>query len=86
LANQQFGLTKPYFRFTLSIRDVEQLLAQRGIEASREAVPCSVIKFGPFIAANLRRRRSPQTGRWHLDEMVIKLYMARPERLELPAL
>jgi transposase-like protein len=62
-----------YFRFTLSIRDVEELLAQRGIEASREAVRCWVIKFGPQIAANLRRRRSPPTGRWHLDEMVVRI-------------
>ena len=62
-----------YFRFTLSIRDVEELLAQRGIEASREAVRCWVIKFGPHIAANLKRRRSPPTGRWHLDEMVVKI-------------
>lgn len=62
-----------YFRFTLSIRDVEELLAQRGIEASREAVRCWVIKFGPLIAANLRRRRLVPTDRWHLDEMVVKI-------------
>ena len=62
-----------YFRFTLSVRDVEELLAQRGIEVSREAVRCWVIKFGPLIAANLRRRRLPPTGRWHLDEMVVKI-------------
>ncbi len=62
-----------YFRFTLSIRDVEELLAQRGIEVSREAVRCWVIKFGPLIAANLRRRRGPPTGRWHLDEMVVRI-------------
>ena len=62
-----------YFRFTLSIRDVEELLAQRGVEVSREAVRCWVNKFGPLIAANLRRRRSPPTGRWHLDEMVVKI-------------
>jgi putative transposase len=62
-----------YFRFTLSVRDVEELLAQRGIEVSREAVRCWVIKFGPLIAANLRRRRSPPTCRWHLDEMVVKI-------------
>jgi transposase-like protein len=62
-----------YFRFTLSIRDVEELLAQRAIEASREAVRCWVIKFGPLIAANLRRRRSASTGRWHLDERVVKI-------------
>jgi putative transposase len=62
-----------YFRFTLSIRDVEQLLVQRGIEVSREAVRCWVNKFGPLIAANLRRRRLPPTGRWYLDEMVAKI-------------
>src|ERR1022692_4040280 len=62
-----------YFRFTLSIRDVEELLAQRGIEVSREAIRCWVIKFGPLIAANLRRRRCAPTGRWHLDEMVVKI-------------
>ena len=62
-----------YFRFTLSVRDVEELLAQRGIEVSREAVRCWVIKFGPLIAANLRRRRSAPTGRWHLDGMVVKI-------------
>ena len=52
---------------------VEDLLAQRGIEASREAVRCWVIKFGSLIAANLRRRQSPPTGRWHLDEMVVTI-------------
>jgi len=62
-----------YFRFTLSIRDVEELLAQRGIEVSREAVRCWVNKFGPLIAAQIRRRRGPPTGQWHLDEMVVKI-------------
>jgi putative transposase len=62
-----------YFRFTLSIRDVEELLAQRGIELSREAVRCWVLKFGPLIAANLRRRRCSPTGLWHLDEMVVRI-------------
>jgi len=62
-----------YFRFTLSIRDAEELLAQRGIEVSREAVRCWVNKFGPLIAASLRRRKSPPTGRWHLDEMVVRI-------------
>ena len=59
-----------YFRFTLSLRDVEELMAQRGIVVSREAIRCWVNKFGPVIAANLRRRRSHPTGRWHLDESV----------------
>ena len=62
-----------YFRFTLSFRDAEELLAERGIEVSYETVRCWTIKFGPLIAANLRRRRSPPTGRWHLDEMVVRI-------------
>jgi hypothetical protein len=52
-----------YVRFTLSIRDVEELLAQRGVEVSREAIRCWVIKFGPLIAANRRRRRAPPSDR-----------------------
>lgn len=42
-------------------------MAERGIVVSREAIRCRVIKFGPLIAANLRRARSRPTGRWHLD-------------------
>ena len=48
-------------------------MVQRGIEVSREAVPCWVDKFGPLMAANLRRRRGTPTGRWHLDEVVVKI-------------
>ena len=59
-----------YFRFTLSFRDVEELLAQRGIEVSYETIRCWAIKFGPPIARNLRRREGPASPRWHLDEMV----------------
>lgn len=62
-----------YLRFTLSLWDVEEMLAERGFEVSRETVRYWVIKFGPRIAANLRRRRWPPAGRWHLDEMVVKI-------------
>jgi len=61
------------FRFTLSIRDVEEMLAHRGIEVSRETVRCWVKKFDPRMAASLRRRVMPPTGRRHLDEMVVKI-------------
>ena len=62
-----------YYRFTLSFRDVEELLAQRGIEVSYETIRCWTLKFGPQIAANLRRRRCAPTGRWHLDEMYVRV-------------
>ncbi len=47
--------------------------SERGIEVSREAIRCRVIKFGPLNAANLSRRRGPPTGRWHLGEVVVKI-------------
>lgn len=62
-----------YFRFMLSLRDVEELLAQRGIEVSYETIRCWTRKFGQLYAANIRRSRSAPTGRWHLDEMVVKV-------------
>jgi putative transposase len=62
-----------YFRFTLSFRDVEELLAQRGIDVSYETIRFWTIKFGPAIARNLKRRRPAPSGRWHLDDMVVKI-------------
>ena len=60
-----------YARFTLSFRDVEELLAERGLEVSNETVRRWFLKFGNQIAANLRRSRSRPNDRWHLDEIVI---------------
>jgi len=59
-----------YFRFSLSLRDVEELLAQRGIDVSYETIRCWTIKFGPLIARRLKKRRPAPSPRWHLDEMV----------------
>src|ERR687893_2204752 len=62
-----------YLRFTLSYRDVEELLAERGIETSYETVRRWVLKFGPAFTRNLRRLRPRPTDTWHLDEMVVSL-------------
>src|SRR5215204_1733865 len=62
-----------YLRFTLSFRDVEELLAERGVETSYETVRRWVLKFGPSFARNLRRLRPKPTGKWHLDEMVVSI-------------
>lgn len=59
-----------YFRFSLSSRDVEELLAQRGSEVSYEMIRCWTIKFGPLIARRLKKRRGVPSPRWRLDEMV----------------
>src|ERR671915_856851 len=66
-----------YLRFTLSYRDVEELLAERGIETSYETVRRWVLKFGPAFARNLRRLQPRPTGRWHLDEMVVSIQGTR---------
>jgi putative transposase len=62
-----------YLPFTLSYRDVEDLLAERGLQVSNETVRRWVLKFGPLIARNLRRGRPTPYDRWHLDEMVVSI-------------
>src|SRR5438270_409829 len=62
-----------YLRFTLSYRDVEELLAERGLEVSYETVRRWVLKFGPGFARRLRRSRPRPSDRWHLDEMVVRI-------------
>src|SRR6516165_10915157 len=62
-----------YLRFTLSYRDVEDLLAERGLMVSNESIRRWVLKFGPVLARNLRGLRPKAYTRWHLDEMVVSL-------------
>ena len=52
------------FRFTLSLR---------GVDVSYEKVRAWTVKFGPKVAASLRRRKLPLSPRWRLDEMVPKI-------------
>jgi len=67
-----------YIRFPLSLRNVEDLLHERGIEISHETVRFWWNRVGPMFAAEIRRRRvdrmrnCPQ-WRWHLDEMYVKI-------------
>ena len=62
-----------YLRFTLSYRDVEELLVERGFDISYESVRNWVLKFGPAIARDLRRCRPRPSDRWHLDEMIVRI-------------
>lgn len=60
-----------YFRFALSFRDVEEIMAVRDVTLSYEAIREWCLKFGQTYANGLRRR-SPRPGdRWHLDEVFI---------------
>lgn len=67
-----------YVRYPLSLRNVEDLLAERGIDICHETVRHWWNRFGPFLAADIRRQRVRYMRnfthwRWHLDEMVVRL-------------
>jgi putative transposase len=66
-----------YARFTLSFRDVEEMLAERGLDVSYETVRRWFLKFGSGMAANLRQTRPRPSDHWHLDEMVIVIQRKR---------
>jgi putative transposase len=59
--------------FPLSLRNVEDLLHERGVEISHEAIRCWTQKFDMPFARNLRRARPGPTSWWHLDEMVVPI-------------
>ena len=67
-----------YVRFPLSLRNVEDLLHERGIDVSHETVRYWWNRFGPMFAGEIRKRRSQQLRqvtqwRWHLDEVYVKI-------------
>src|SRR6266700_4036485 len=62
-----------YFRFSLSFRDVEELLAQRGIIVTYETVRQWCLKFGQTYANELRRRRQSTGDKWHMDEVFLTI-------------
>jgi putative transposase len=67
-----------YVRFPLSLRNVEDLLFERGIDICHETVRLWWNRFGPIFAADIRRQRvqamrGVRHWRWHLDEMYVKL-------------
>jgi putative transposase len=62
-----------YFRFNLSQRDIEDLLAQRGIEVSRESIRLWCNKFGPTYARRLRRAHRGYDDTFFLDEVFVNI-------------
>ena len=66
-----------YIRFPLSLRNVEDLLHERGVEISHETVRFWWRRFGPMFASEIRKRRIERLRssrwRWHLDEMFVKI-------------
>ncbi|MEJ5220041.1 IS6 family transposase [Cognatishimia sp. D5M38] len=62
-----------YVRFNLSLREVEEVMLERGVDVSHETIRRWMVKFGPLIAHNLRRRQPRPGDVWHLDEVVVKI-------------
>jgi putative transposase len=62
-----------YHRFCLSFRDVEELLAERGVTVSYESVRQWGLKFGPSFAKKLRHRQGRLGATWHLDEVFVSI-------------
>src|SRR5215213_6135029 len=62
-----------YFRFPLSLRMVEEMLAARGIDVSHETVRQWARKFGQGFANQIRRRLPRAGDKWHLDEFEVKI-------------
>jgi putative transposase len=62
-----------YFRFPLSLRMVEEMLAARGISVTYETIRQWGLKFGREFANRIRRRAPRRGDKWHLDEVVITI-------------
>jgi DDE domain len=62
-----------YLRFTLGLRDVEDILAEPGIDVRYETIRCWVDRIGPQIAGRIRATRSKPTSKWRLDEMFVSV-------------
>ncbi|WP_415791766.1 IS6 family transposase [Deinococcus saxicola] len=62
-----------YHRFTLSYRDIEELLHQRGIQVTYETIRDWCEKFGPTFTRELRKREPRRGSRWHMDEVCVNL-------------
>ncbi len=62
-----------YFRFAISLRDVEELLFARGIIVSHETIRTWSYKYGNLYAAGIRKRKAIKGDKWHIDEMCIKI-------------
>jgi putative transposase len=62
-----------YHRFAMSTADVKDLLAERGVIVSRDAIWLWVNRFGPHLANCVRRDHPRPNDKWHLDEVVISV-------------
>lgn len=62
-----------YFRFSLSFRDIEEIMAERGIVLTYETIRQWCLKLGQTYANELKHRRSRPGDKWHLDEVFLTI-------------
>lgn len=62
-----------YFRFTLSFRDVEEMMAERGVTVTYESIREWCLKFGAMYTKRIRAHRGRLGDRWHLDEVFLRI-------------
>jgi putative transposase len=62
-----------YFRFSLSFRDIEEIMAERGVIVTYETIRQWCLKFGQTYANALKKRRGKLGDKWHLDEVFLKI-------------
>ena len=62
-----------YFRFNLSLREIEELMAERGVDVSYETIRRWIDIFGTVFAKRIKSRSSNPSPRWHLDEVYTKI-------------
>jgi putative transposase len=62
-----------YFRFSLSFRDIHEMLLKRGVEVSHEAIRLWCLTFGAEYARRLRHQRGRSGDTWHLNEVFCKI-------------
>ena len=62
-----------YFRFNLSLREIEELMVERGIDVSYETIRRWIDQFGPVFAKRIKARSPNPSTTWHLDEVYTKI-------------
>ncbi|MET3792890.1 IS6 family transposase [Aquamicrobium terrae] len=62
-----------YLAYNLSLRDLEEMMAERGLSVDHSTVHRWVVHFSPQLLERFNRRKRPVTGKWHIDETYIKV-------------
>jgi transposase-like protein len=62
-----------YLSYGLSLRNLEEMIAERGISVDHSTIHRWVLRYAPKLLSNFNRRKRPVSGRWHMDETYIRV-------------